>query len=483
MRLAKASLIILPAVGCGAFLSTRTHIRELSARDKAHRLIPMTKGAAPSTQVQFLHEWPAEDTVSDATRPSRSRRTTAPSDDFVRSREVHRALAIALCSAAVLLWSDPHRFLASSAAGGLLDGNVQLVLLVLGYLVVGIPHGLLDLHLTPRVVPGGAGGPPSFLAWAVPYVGAMGLTLGAWLAAPPLMFVLFLLNTILHFGEGDVAVDAVRAPGGGAPEEGASAPAAVALQRTEMFARGSYFGAAVLHQRESLSADFQGVLGGGHCEGAVASMMPLLHGLGAAHYAALFLTIGVRLARAVRHGRTSGAPAAPHLGVVLELTVLSLLSVVAPARVSVFLYLLAFHAPRHVLRAVRFSPALLRPEGGARRALRYGAVTVATMAGCALLGVGLGWTHELGEYVMPVVAEGLASPEAYLVLRLVVVGTSVLTTPHSVVIFLLGRKEAEMGVEALGGDPASEDQARAYQARVVISCIDADEAESAMHPP
>jgi hypothetical protein len=226
------------------------------------------------------------------------------------------------------------------------------------------------------------------------------------------------------------------------------------------------------------------VLGGGNYESAVADMMPLLYGIGAAHYAALLLTGGVHLARAVQHGRR-GAPraSAPHLGVVLELTVLSLLSAVAPARVSVFLYLLAFHAPRHVLRAVRFSPALLRPDGGARRALRYGVVTVATMAGFALLGVGLGWTRELGEYAMPVVAEGLSSPEAYLVLRLVVVGTSVLTTPHSVVIFLLGQKEAEMSVKELRGDLDSEDQARAYQARVVSSCIDADESESAIHPP
>lgn len=445
MRLTRTSLVLLPAVcgGAAAFLNLdiHTNVRELSARSTRHdRLHRDGSAAGPplvlhraksSTQVQYAHEWPDESTV---------KVLFADSDNFVRSRELHRAVAIVTCTAAFLLWFYSRCFPSSSMVdAGIFDDNVQLALLLLGYVVVGIPHGLLDLHLTPRVLPGRE--QPSFLAWVVPYVGVMGVTLAAWLAAPALMLGLFLLNTILHFGEGDVAVD-------GTTEQGPS-PSSIAMTHTEIFARGSYFGAAVLHQEASLTADFQGVLGGGDHADAVAALLPLLRLIGVAHYAALLAVAAVHLARAVAApapGRAPPAAGAPHRGVLLEMAVLSLLHATVPARVSVFLYLLAFHAPRHVLRAVRFAPELGRPPAdGPRRWPLYGLATVATMAvAYATLGCGLGWARDLGGYVLPAGEEGLRSPGAYLVLRTVVVGTSVLTTPHSVVIFLLGQKEKKL---------------------------------------
>ena len=267
----------------------------------------------------------------------------------------------------------------------------------------------------------------------------MGITLGAWLFAPQIVFVLFLLNTIVHFGEGDVAVDIELEKG----ESGIGAVSSI-MKYTEIFARGSYFGSAVVHQQDSLSANVQGVLGGGNWESAVSDMMPMMYGIGAAHYAALFITYAFHLSKAVGklHSPGSGKEE-PHLEIMLEMTVLLVLFVVVPAQVSIFLYFLIFHGPRHVLRSVRFSPEMMLSSEKEQRLLRYGLITIVTMLAFVALDFGMGWANNLGQYAMPNSSDGLTSPEAYLVLRMVVVGTSVLTTPHSIVVFLLGLKEKE----------------------------------------
>ena len=70
-----------------------------------------------------------------------------------------------------------------------------------------------------------------------------------------------------------------------------------------------------------------------------------------------------------------------------------------------------------------------------------------TMISFALLGINLGWVNNLQNYSMPIVNDGLPSPELYVVLRMFAVGISSITTPHSIVIHLMRPKERDVDVE------------------------------------
>ena len=71
-------------------------------------------------------------------------------------------------------------------------------LLLLGLVLVGIPHGALDHLLESK------GTKPNYsFAFFAKYLGLMGLMLGIWLVYAPLGLILFLLYSAWHFGESD----------------------------------------------------------------------------------------------------------------------------------------------------------------------------------------------------------------------------------------------------------------------------------------
>ena len=235
------------------------------------------------------------------------------------------------------------------------------------------------------------------------------------------------------------------------------------MEWIELYARGSYFTVSALHQNDSVTANTQGVLGGGGWNSVVSTdLMPFICGLGAVHYATLLITYTFHLTRVLRNNKDSPWDKNhPHLESIFEMTVLSTLFWIAPAHISVFTYTLIFHAPRHIIRSFRFSPESLlvsRDENDATYEERprsrlplYILVSFGVMCAFALLDNSLGWGENLEEYIMPISNDGLSSPEAYLVLRMIVVGTSVLTTPHSFVVWCLRLKEKEWDTELAPG--------------------------------
>ena len=138
--LTKASLVlailfILPDFWCGAFLNPNSvNLFHLSARKKAKQLYTRKDGKPLTQMIPSLQR--ADDVKMDNLDP------VLLSENFVRSREVHRMGANIICSVVVIAWSN--QFLSSLFEGsGIFDSNVQMALLVVGYLIIGIPHGML----------------------------------------------------------------------------------------------------------------------------------------------------------------------------------------------------------------------------------------------------------------------------------------------------------------------------------------------------
>jgi len=379
-------------------------------------------------------------------------------EGFRIARETHRIVSVLIALAVITIWANV--FLIEGT--GLLTSDVQMSLLAVGFLWIGIPHGMMDIDLTPRVVPGDV--EPAFQDWVVPYLGAMCLTLVLWSVLPQIMFVLFILNTIIHFGEGDLSVDTAHWNN----EENGNVSV---LNWIEIFARGSYFTVTAFHQNDSLSENVQGVLGGGQWSSTVASdILPFMFDLAILHYVALLVSIVYHLGMAVKtKDERSWTDNTPHIGSVVEMIILSILFWIAPAHISVFTYFLIFHSPRHVLRIYRFSePESLmffnqyidddrkaeeKNKSLSGRFPLYIQISFVVMCAFVLLDIGgLGWAENLEQYITPVVSSSMiasTNPEAYLALRMIVVGTSMLTTPHAVVIWFLRLKEGMKGTKIL----------------------------------
>lgn len=116
---------------------------------------------------------------------------------------------VVACAAAAALLAAP--WLWGVPPGALAVGATALVLL-------GVPHGAVDHRvarpmLRPRLarrLPSALGarserllGPGWFAAFSVPYLGLAAVILGAWLVAPALSLVAFLVVSVLHFGTED----------------------------------------------------------------------------------------------------------------------------------------------------------------------------------------------------------------------------------------------------------------------------------------
>ena len=107
------------------------------------------------------------------------------------------------------------------------------------------------------------------------------------------------------------------------------------------------------------------------------------------------------------------------------------------------------------MRSIWFSPKVLmsdkKKDGSAEESRSrlpfYFLVSFMTMISLALLGINLGWVNNLQNYSMPIANDGLPSPELYVVLRMFAVGISLITTPHSIAIHLMGPKERDVDVE------------------------------------
>ena len=84
---------------------------------------------------------------------------------------------------------------------GLLDIGVWNLIGLAGIVLIGLPHGALDgavaMHL------GLVDKFSTMARFVIIYVGLAGLVVGAWIIAPSLSLIVFLIISMLHFGAGD----------------------------------------------------------------------------------------------------------------------------------------------------------------------------------------------------------------------------------------------------------------------------------------
>ena len=84
---------------------------------------------------------------------------------------------------------------------GLLDLGVWNLIGLAGIVMIGLPHGALDgavaMHL------GLVEKFSTMSRFVIIYVGLAGLVVGAWIIAPSLRVIVFLIISMLHFGAGD----------------------------------------------------------------------------------------------------------------------------------------------------------------------------------------------------------------------------------------------------------------------------------------
>ena len=84
---------------------------------------------------------------------------------------------------------------------GLLDLGVWNLIGLAGIVLIGLPHGALDgavaMHL------GLVDKFSTMARFVIIYVGLAGLVVGAWIIAPSLSLIVFLIISMLHFGAGD----------------------------------------------------------------------------------------------------------------------------------------------------------------------------------------------------------------------------------------------------------------------------------------
>ncbi|ELY80008.1 Brp/Blh family beta-carotene 15,15'-dioxygenase [Natrinema gari] len=298
----------------------------------------------------------------------------------------------------------------------------QYVPLALSVLILGLPHGAVDHLVLPRV----RGDPvtPRSLA----FVGGLYLLLGSayalvWFLAPVAAFVLFVLVTLVHWGQGDVYA-LLEFVGADHLETRASRLLALLVRGgLPMLVPLVAFPAQYAFVAERLVGVFD--------PGAATALDPLFEPtaraavlIGFGSLIALSLFLGLR--------RTSPDERWPWFVDVAETLGLVGYFATVPPILAIGLYFCFWHSLRHVLRTMLVDPV-------ASAALEHGAIRTAvsrfardaaplTLAALAVL-VGI-WLAV--PRTPATVADTIA---VYLV------GIAVLTLPHVVVVTLLDRED------------------------------------------
>jgi Brp/Blh family beta-carotene 15,15'-monooxygenase len=277
---------------------------------------------------------------------------------------------VALTTIAVL--TAVGAFLATPSIG------VQIVVLVVGVLTVGMPHGAMDhrvaeMCIGSRLARWGGRGELWRPVFAVGYLGLAGLVIGVWWVAPQVMLVVFLGYSVVHFGLGDQ-------PG---------------ARLDRVLAHGLLPILLPLCFHPSETAYLLGLVAG-----IPVSVDPWL--------LAIRLTTAAAVAVAIIHSVVHRAtwPA-------VEVVVLIAANVVFAPLLAFGLYFVLLHSTRHLIELADW----LEPEApvrGLRRIVRE--CLPLTLVTCALMGVGFAWIHPQS------VESG--------VMRVLFVTLSALTVPH-----------------------------------------------------
>ena len=307
------------------------------------------------------------------------------------------------------------------AVAGSLPLVYQVLPLALSVVVLGLPHGAVD-HL---VLPRARAEPVSRRSLAfvgLVYLAVGGLYAAVWLIAPAFAFALFLLVTVVHWGQGDVAalVEFLDPPHLDARSN----------RYLTLVVRGGVPMLVPLiafpDQYAFVARSILGVID----PGAAVALEPAFTSTARTAVAAgfgsiLVASLALGFVRTTAGGRTGWL-----VDAVETLALVGYFSLVPPV-LAIGLYFCFWHSLRHVLRTMLLdataSAALARDEFGtaARRFARD--ATPLTLGGLAVLvGVGL---------LVPTTPASTAD-----LLGIYLVAIAVLTLPHVVIVTLLDRE-------------------------------------------
>jgi Brp/Blh family beta-carotene 15,15'-monooxygenase len=260
----------------------------------------------------------------------------------------------------------------ASLAGSRLEPRHELLAAAALVLLLGVPHGSLDVVLARALF--GVTGYGGWALFSLSYFGLSAAVLGVWMMAPTLFLCAFLVLSALHFG--------------GDPEGGAS-----------WLSRSLYGGAVIVLPALWHGPELQRLLGLVAGPESAALVAPVLGRLAAPWLGALLLDSALRVRKSPLAAAESAALAA--------------VAVAAPPLLAFTVYFCAMHSPRHILRTL----ARL-PSAEVRDALEIALwPTLAVLAAAAAVG---GLAREL--------------PLENRVMQIVFVGLATLTLPHMVLL-------------------------------------------------
>ncbi|RKD95933.1 Brp/Blh family beta-carotene 15,15'-dioxygenase [Halopiger aswanensis] len=308
----------------------------------------------------------------------------------------------------------------TTVLGGSPPLAAQYVPLALSVVVLGLPHGAVD-HL---VVPRARGDPVTRRSLA--FVGGLYLLLGSayaagWFLAPVAAFVLFILVTLVHWGQGDVYALLAFV--------GASHLETRASRLLALVVRGGLPMLVPLIAFPEQYAFVAGTLVGLFDPGAAAALepafaRPVRTAVAIGFGSLVALSLGLGFGRAESDGR------GPWLVDAAETVGLIVYFATVPPILAIGLYFCFWHSLRHILRTMLVDPVAgtALERGAIDTAIRRFARDAAPLTAGGLL---------------VFVAIGLAVPRTPAtvpdLLALYLVTIAVLTLPHVVVVTLLDR--------------------------------------------
>jgi Brp/Blh family beta-carotene 15,15'-monooxygenase len=257
---------------------------------------------------------------------------------------------------------------ATIVAGARLDPRLELFAVAALVLLLGVPHGSLDVVFARRLLRSASAG--EWVAFSLGYVGLAALVVGLWLVAPTLFLCLFLALSALHFA-GDPTAGVGR------------------------FARGLYGGAIIVLPALLHGAELEHLLGLVAGPASAAFVVPSLRALATPWLCAALLAGALE-------ARTFPSDA-------MELIALAAVAVIVPPLPAFAIYFCAMHSPRHILRTI---------AGLERNAAREALATAVWPTGIVLATAVL----------VGLVADRI--PLENRVMQLVFVGLAALTLPH-----------------------------------------------------
>ncbi len=333
-----------------------------------------------------------------------------------RDRARERANAVSLAAGAMTIILG----LAIVGLAGSLPLSVQFLPLLASIVVLGLPHGAVDHLVLPR-----ASGAPitarSLAAIGILYLAIGGAYALVWLVAPVAAFVLFILMTLFHWGQGDVyAVVELT---------GADHLTGTGSRLLTLFVRGGLPMLVPLVAFPEQYAFVAETLVGLFDPATATALDPVFQ---PTVRAAVGVGFGLAIVASLGLGLARSGPSEPWLIDAGETLGLVAFFALVPPILAIGLYFCFWHSLRHILRTMlvddRATSSLSQGNlGAAGRRFARDAAPLTAASIVLLVAIGL---------MLPQTPATLPDVAGYYL-----VGIAVLTLPHVVVVSVLDREQ------------------------------------------